>query len=177
MRRVESVARQFRSRDGKSLSLSDDRPTLFFSFQSHGHVAEVDEVEGGRQVCAECHHRDIDTIPRVNRQFWHALHLPPDVLSGRLDDDEISRSCARCHSGIATSFTLAGSGLPYDADGCGQCHASETNGGASPQLSGDVFTTPATRIDFPHDRHASVQGGCLACHQLSADLGVRIRFE
>jgi hypothetical protein len=166
LRQVQTLARRFVGLDGEPISLADDRPRLLFSFASHGHV---DEVRARRDDCADCHHRRIDSIPRVDRPFWHALHLPPRVLDGSLPPDAVRATCAQCHAAVVASDTLAGIELPYDggdASGCARCHASERNRLEAPSLSPGMTTSETTRPDFPHERHANL--GCLECHPMGS---------
>ncbi len=158
-----------------------ESPRLLFSLESRGH----DEQAGAKgRDCSECHAAgDFASAKRVDRRFWHALHLAElpagadDVTAERAR--ALSAACSECHADVVASASLTG--MLFDGSTCARCHASSANGESTPAISERVSRTKTMRTDFPHALHVaradgspSLAKGCFACHAFeSASDGFR----
>ncbi len=132
-------------------------------------LAAAHKMADGR-ACADCHRNGAELkgareLPLA--RFGHGVHIhapwPADQaamarFSGNPDRPG-KGECVHCHAATAKASTLlTDKAQEYANQSCQSCHTS-----AAPLER--ITTNPAPdRVDFPHDRHLKVEGGCYACH-------------
>jgi predicted CXXCH cytochrome family protein len=158
---------------------------LRFEVESRDHRRDLDGHSGGRD-CAECHLTGTDlwaaraAEQSALRPFLHSDHLTfPNPISDEQRQVTLTE-CSDCHLGQAEATALASGDQPFlgpSTDTCISCHRGPQEAGGAPRnLILDVTfernsQVPGERVPFPHDRHADVPGGCLACHQVASTDG------
>ncbi len=110
------------------------------------------------------------------RPFLHSQHLSALLPGNETNLAMVEAQCQECHTARATSGALtlapdAYAGPPIEA--CATCHQQDGEPliAEAGSLIGDALAAlqPSDQVDFPHDRHMQVEGGCFACHEISAD--------
>lgn len=148
---------------------------------------DVFHLEIGQEACITCHKTGSAAEPGkllAGRPFEHDIHLSALLPGPNVSQEVLNQQCAECHTDIAASQGLvpapdAFAGPPLTA--CASCHH-EADGSALITSAGKPIATTAarkisTRPDFPHDRHSTVEGGCMACHEFGSVPGDNLGFS
>ena len=157
----------------KKLERTDPIALAFdLGLRSHGDQFHSDRKP---EDCSQCH-VDGDSLPLgrmiTGRPFSHDIHLSLLARDDPASVDAVNQQCAECHIEIINSSELATapvvfSGPPLSV--CAKCHY-ESDGLALITNPGVPMSQVAKHSahDFPHDRHTSIEGGCIACHDMDA---------
>lgn len=123
--------------------------------------------------CTRCHRNGARQEAASSEPFRHGLHLAD--LEPRTPEEraQASRACLPCHAQQSEAKTLAADRAASVRDGaqlhaCGGCHERDDGTPVSLAVEPGELENTRERVGFPHDRHASVPGGCFACHVFDA---------
>lgn len=139
--------------------------------------------------CTECH-RDPSRLlsAEAKRPFWHDLHLTmaPTAVADDAAGTALSSECMTCHGDLQRTRALVDVTTDrYDCASdatCGTCHREGPRAGPEAKPLVPAAAPPrglptAKSNDFPHDahldfaKHASLAGGCFACHEFTPTSG------
>ena len=150
---------------------------LAFDLGLRSHDDEFHDINN-KESCITCHKAGAIAEPGrtlSSRPFEHDIHLSALLPGPNTSQEALNKQCAECHTDIAASQGLVAAptafpGPPVAA--CAKCH-SESDGSAlitsaGTPLANTVARSTRTTPSFPHDRHTTVEGGCMACHEFGS---------
>lgn len=144
---------------------------LRFDVPGNPHHDLADARLGGR-ACAECHLSGVaGPNERRERAFSHRSHVRTLLPETDAEREIAQAECRACHGDIETSRQLVTAPGVYEGPDPAHCTTCHRGSGAPVRVASDVARAAPTidALEFDHQAHRDVEGGCFACHAFDVD--------